>query len=168
MASFLLRNILLITLPIFKRTFYVTLGRFCLQILALIIVMLAAGQRELQLRAAMLEVDLERHEGEALLACLAEQLDDLRLVHQELARAQRIVIEDIPLLIRADMHMLDENLAILDDSIAVLEIGLAGPQGFDLCPLQSQPCLKGLMDEKIMTCLAVLAGNLDGNVFLPQ
>ena len=157
-----------IMLSILQRTFNFPLSCLVLQVLTLVIGMLAGSQCQFKFGLAMLEIDLERHQGKALLPGLAEQLHDLSLMHQQLARTQRIVIEDISLFIGTDMHILHKNLAIPDDCIAVLEIGPARPQGLYFRPLQSQTGLIGLMDKEIMTCLAILASNLHANVFLSQ
>lgn len=78
------------------------------------------------------------------------------------------MIEDIPLLVRADVHVLHKNLAVPDDGITVLEICPAGPQRLDLRALQCQTGFKGFMDEEIMTCLAILADDLYRDIFLPN
>ena len=82
-------------------------------------------------------------------------------MHQELSAAQRVVIKDIPLVVRTDMEILHKNLVILDARIAVLEIGAAGAQGFDFCALQRDAGLICFVYEVIMTGLAILADRLD-------
>ena len=51
---------------------------------ALVVLGLALGERDLGLDAAALVVQVQRHEGEALLLDLADQAPDLFLVHQQL------------------------------------------------------------------------------------
>ena len=55
--------------------------------IALVVLGLALGQRDLDLHAAALVVQVQRHQGEALLLDLADQAPDLVLVHQQLLGA---------------------------------------------------------------------------------
>lgn len=155
-------------LTFFQCTFYIAFCRLSLQVLTLIVIVFAACQGQFQFSLAVLEIHFKRHQRITLFPGLAEEFDDFRLVHQQFSGAKRVMIEDISLLIRADMHMFNEYLVILDNGITVLEICLASPQGLDLSPLQCQPRLKSLMNEIVMTGLAVLTGNLDRDVLLTQ
>src|SRR3989442_11424237 len=58
-----------------------------LQVLALVVQLLRFGERDRDLGDAVLEVQLERDDGEALTARAADQLADLVRVEQQLARA---------------------------------------------------------------------------------
>src|SRR5205807_1083255 len=59
---------------------------------ALVVQLLAAGQADLDLDAAALEVDLQGDDRQALLGRLADHAGDLTLVEQQLAVALRLVI----------------------------------------------------------------------------
>src|SRR5262245_4129168 len=60
--------------------------------LALVVQLLALGQRDLDLGPALVvEIDLERHDGHALALDRAHQLVDLPLVQQQLSRPLRRV-----------------------------------------------------------------------------
>ena len=155
---------ILISLPFLQSLLDLPLRGFGLQVLTLVIVVLAAGQRDFELGPAMLKIYLERDNREALLARLAEQLDDFSLVHEQPTGPQRVMIEDVALLIGTDVHVLDEYLTVLYRAVAVLEIGPSGPQGLDLGSLQFYAGLIGIMDEIVMPGFAVLAGNLDADI----
>src|SRR5262245_12025251 len=60
--------------------------------LALVPELLASRQRELDLDAALPEIETQRHEGLAARARPLRHLEDLLPVHQELARPQGLVI----------------------------------------------------------------------------
>src|SRR5258708_7502456 len=45
-----------------------------------------------------------------------------------------------------DVHLIQENFPPLDAREALLEAGLAGPDGFDLRPIQNYPRLQGVQD----------------------
>src|SRR6266487_6987808 len=65
-----------------------------LQLLALVVQLLRFGERDRNLGDAVLEVQLERDDGEALTARAADQLADLVRVEQQLAGAggTRVVV----------------------------------------------------------------------------
>ena len=65
-------------------------------ILALIVILLAARQSDLHLRQPVLVyVHLEWHDRQALERCLPDELADLLLVQQQLAVAQRVGVKAI-------------------------------------------------------------------------
>src|SRR3712207_5858391 len=59
------------------------------QVLPLVVGLLALGEGEGRLDLAVLEVQVERHQGQAALLGLADQLVDLGAVHEHLALAAR-------------------------------------------------------------------------------
>lgn len=150
-----------ITLTVLEGTLNLTFRGLFMKVLTLVVIVLARGQRQLELGPAVLEIDLQGHEREALFARLGKELHDFRLVHQEFPAAQRIVVEDIALIIGADMQVLDEKLAVLDARITVLEVGPSGAQGLDFRSLKGKASLKRFVYEVIVTGLAILADRLD-------
>src|SRR5258705_5669510 len=71
---------------------------------ALVVQLLALGERKLDLGAALVvEIELERHQGHALPLDRADQLADLALVQQQFARTLRRVIEAPGLQILGDV-----------------------------------------------------------------
>ncbi|MPM10155.1 hypothetical protein SDC9_56480 [bioreactor metagenome] len=63
--------------------------------------------------------------------------------------AQGIVVEDVAVLIRADVHSKDHKLSVFDLTVAVLEIDTAGSDRFDLSADQSDSGFK-LFDDKVV------------------
>src|SRR5439155_14042743 len=65
-----------------------------LQVLALVVQLLRLGERDRHLGDAVLEIQLERHDGESLAAGAADQLADLVSVEQQFAGAggRRVVV----------------------------------------------------------------------------
>ena len=53
-------------------------------------------------------------------------------MHQQLAGAQRRVIEDVAMLVGADVAIEEPEFAIFDQSVSIFEIGAAGANRFDL------------------------------------
>ena len=128
--------------------------------LPLIIELLALGQADLQLDPGPLEVDGQRDEGIAVLLDPAEEPHDLPLVHQQPAGAAGVLVEDVPLLIGADMHPKDRYLPILDQAEGVLQVHIAQTDGFDLCARQLDPSLIPLLDGIVVECLVVFGDDL--------
>jgi hypothetical protein len=99
---------------------------------ALVADVLAARQRDLDLRARPLEVHAGRDQGQPLLLGLADQPLDLALVHEELARPLRLVVLPLRGRVGRDVHVVQPHLTVLDRGVAVLEHRLAAAQGLDL------------------------------------
>jgi hypothetical protein len=79
--------------------------------------LLSFAEREGDFGSPILEVQLERHQGESPLLHGADQLLDFPAVQQKLAGADRIVVVAITLLVRGDVHPFQEYLAVLDAGI---------------------------------------------------
>ena len=60
---------------------------------ALVVLLLAARQRQLDLGAPVLEVEAQRHQGEAAFFHFAGEARDLIAVQEQLAGAHRLVAE---------------------------------------------------------------------------
>ena len=82
-------------------------------------------------------------------------------MHQQLALAHGVPVEDIALLIGGDVHPVDEKLAAVDGAIAVLQIDGPGPQAFDLGARQGDAAFIGLLHEIVVPRLAVDGDLLD-------
>ena len=98
---------------------------------------LALGQGNLDLDPPLLcEHHLGRDEGVAFFADLADEPLDLLAVEKKLFLPKGIVVENIGLFVRADVHMDKENLAVPDFGVAVLQADPALPDGFHLAAQQ--------------------------------
>src|SRR5512137_198448 len=119
--------------------------------LALLVLAFAAGQGELDLDLApVADEDARRDESEAALLRLAGQALDLAPVEQELALAERVMVEDVGRFVGADMALDQEHLARADLGVALLERDPAGPDRFHLAPDEGQAGFEGLEDDVIV------------------
>ena len=87
-------------------------------------------------------------------------LANLRFMQQKPSGAKRVFIKDIPLLVWADVHVVNKSLSILNLDVAFLQAALTHAQAFYLCPCQRNACLYGFFNEIIMICLFVLRNQL--------
>jgi len=62
--------------------------------------------------------------------------------------------------IGADVGPDEINFPVFYPGIAVLQVGLAYPEGFDLRALQDDSCLECFGNFVVMPCLFILANNL--------
>ena len=86
----------------------------------------AAGQREFNFHSAILEIQTGGDEGQALLLGLADELANLLFMDQQLAGAQGRVVEDVAVIIRADVAVEQPEFAVLEQSVGVFEVRLSG------------------------------------------
>src|SRR5262245_17001324 len=89
-------------------------------------------QRERHLGAAVPEIELERHQRKAPLLDRTDQFFDLAAVEEELAGTYRIVIVAVPLLVRRDVHGLEEDLAVVHPAEGLLDRCFPGAERLDL------------------------------------
>src|SRR4051794_36878043 len=95
---------------------------------ALVVGLLAPRGREGGLDLAVLEVQVERDEGQPALLGLADQLVDLGAVHEHLALAAGGVVGPRALRVLGDVDVLQPHLAAVDAGEPVDEGGPAGTQ----------------------------------------
>ena len=152
-------NRLLVVLP--ERPLDLPVGVALGHGVALIVELLALAQAELQLHATVLEVDFQRHQRVALPGDEAVQLADLAAVHEELLGAHGVAIEDVALLVGADMHALNPELALAHLRPRLLEVHPALPHGLDLGAKELQAALIALLHEIVMKGPAILRHHLD-------
>src|SRR5205085_10575465 len=124
-----------------KRAFDLSALVLVPQVAALVVHLLAARQRDLDLCVAPLEVHAGGHEREPFLLSLADQALDLAAVQQELSRPLRLVVLARGRGIWRDVHVLQPHLAVVHGGVGVLELDLAVPQRLDLRSLQLHPAL---------------------------
>ena len=82
-------------------------------------------------------------------------------MHQELAVAKGVVVEDVPLLVRADVHADEEELAVLDRGVRIAQVDPAGAEGLHLGPGKGDAGLQRLLDVVVVVGLLVLSDEFD-------
>ena len=120
---------------------------------ALVVQVLAYAHAQVQLHAAVLQIHVQRHQCVALALHRAAQLADLTLVEQKTLGPQRVGVEDVALLIGADVHALNEDFPVLDHSEALFQVHLALAHGLDFRAFQLDAALDAFLDEVIVACL---------------
>ena len=90
--------------------------------MALVIELLALGDGQFYLHLAVLEIDGQGDETVTLGLLQAVELGDLPLVGEERPGPERIVVEDVALLIGADVDADELQLSMLHHGIAVLQV----------------------------------------------
>ena len=87
-------------------------------------------------------------------------------MHQQPPLPHRVLIENIALFIGRDVHSVDEQLPFPDGTPGVAEIQRPGADGFDLRPGKFDPGLVMLLNEIIVSGLAVLGREFDARFLL--
>ena len=139
-----------------ERAFDVALGCALCHILALVIELFTSAQPDLQLDAAVFEIQAYRDERIARLLYHAVEAVDLFFMHKESAHAHGIAVEDISLLIGGNVHTVHKNFALDYGTPAVLEVYPALTDRFDLGSEQLDARLIALLDKIIVVRLFVL------------
>src|SRR4051794_36471941 len=98
----------------------------------LVVQVLAARERDLDLRVRALEVDPRRHERQPLLVRAADELLDLLAVHQQLARSLGRMVVARRGRVRGDVHAVQPDLVVVDAGVRILERRLPVAQRLDL------------------------------------
>lgn len=125
---------------------------------ALVVLLLPFAKTDQQLRVAVADINLERHDRISLLLGLAQQLVNLRLMQQQLARAGRIDrVEPVALLERADVHIVDEHFPVSDRSESVVNIRLAHPNRFNFRSCQYHARFERFLNEIVMGSFLILS-----------
>ena len=118
-----------------------------LDVLPLVVELLPPADADLHLDLPVLEIHPERDQGKPPLLGLSVEPPDLPLVQEELADAKRVMILPVAVRVGADVEVVEEELVVLDQGVAVLEVGPAVPEGLHLGPHEGDPRLIGLVDE---------------------
>src|SRR5271169_1499515 len=136
-------------------------GAFLLGI-ALVVELFAPRQSKLDLGpATLVEIEFERYKRHALALDGADQLFDLTLVQQQLARPLRRMVEAIGLQIFGNIGIDQPDLAVAGVGIRFCDCRLALAQRFDLGAGQRDAGLEGLIDKIIEACFAIVGDNAE-------
>src|SRR5262245_42641931 len=124
--------------------------------LALVVRLLAFGQRQLHLHPPILEIELERHEREPLLRHLADHLANLIAMQQQLPLPQLTVGGRAAMTIRTDVDVEHPHLAVVDPRVAVAEVDPPLADRLHLRAKQRHARFPGVEDVIVVAGLAVL------------
>src|SRR5271165_3299040 len=125
---------------------------------ALVPELLAFSQGEFNLHSAVLEVHPRGDQGQALLLGLADELAKFLFVDEQLAGAQRRVVENVAMVVGSDVAVKQPKFAVLQQSVGVFQVGLSGPDRFDFGSGQGNPGLEFLQKEIVVGCDPVDGG----------
>jgi len=137
-----------------------TIRLLALEGFTFVVEFLATADADLELGEAPLKIDLGRHQGQPFFINLLDQFVDFRAMQKQLALPQRVVVFAIALFVRADVHIVNEHLAVADATIGFLDTHLPHAHSFHLCALQSQSSLEDFVDEIFVISLFIV-----GNYF---
>src|SRR4051794_10801446 len=127
---------------------------------ALVPGLLALRERDLDLRPAVLEVERQRDDGEALLADPALDLVDLDPVEEQLALAAGGVVGPGALGVLRDVYAVQPGLVAVDLDEPVDQGRAPLPQRLHLGALEDQAGLVGVLDVVVVARLLVLRDEL--------
>src|SRR5215211_6482818 len=123
---------------------------------ALVVGLLAFGQRDLDLGASILEIDTGRNNGHAFDTDVVPHFTDLFFMQKQTSLATRFMVETAGLFIGSNVCFEQPGLlTILNIHIGFLNADLPGADGFDLAASQFEPGFKLLHQKIFKTCLAV-------------
>ncbi len=134
---------------------------FSLDGFALVVTFLAAGDAQLDLGAAILEIDGQGNERGAALEGFGFEAPQLPFVNQQLLLAKGFVA-DGGLLVRVDMATVKDQLAVFDAGVGFGELASAQAKGFDFAAEQDQAAFQLGRDEILMERAAI--GDARGEV----
>ena len=129
--------------------------------LALVEAVLAARERDLDLRMWAVEVDARRHDGQAALLDLADEAIDLALVGQQLARAFGVVVLAAGGAVGRDVDVVQPQLAVAHLGVAVLDLRRAAAQRLDLGAGEHEAALPLL--QQVVAVGRLLVGSYVGH-----
>ena len=113
----------------------------------------------------MLEVERKRHKSVALQFALLVQPPDLVLVGQQPAGPQRVAVEDVALLVGADVHAPHIELAVLHVAPGVLQVHLAHAQALHFGAHQFDAGLQAFHHEVLVPGLPVQGNGFGFHLF---
>ncbi len=115
---------------------------------------LPLDQRQLELDAAVLEVQPPRHEREALLGGAAREALDLLAMEQQLARPVRLVVEVRRFLVRRDGEVDQPQLAVAQSREGFVDRDVAAADRLDLAALSARRPPRAIRASRTRTARA--------------
>ena len=127
---------------------------FC-NVIAFVIQLFTFAQSQFHLDPGIFKVQGKRNQCQTFLLKRSIQLENFTLVHQHLARTNRVLVKDVALFIGGNMHLLDKQFPVLNVTPAVLEVDLSLAQRFDLGTKQFDAGLVSLLYKIVMSCFSI-------------
>src|SRR5262245_466272 len=141
--------------PGFDRRTRLAIGLSPLDRFPLVVFFLALRQAHGHFHTPVFEVHAHRDERHPFLDRLAGELANLLAVQQELPPAQRLVLRVAAMPVGADVHVVEEHLAVLEPGKAVTEVHASFADRLDLGAEQHDAGFVGIEDVEIVVGLAV-------------
>ena len=119
-------------------------------ILALIVFLLTARQRQFHLQTTRNKIELQWDEGGITVTNLAHEGINLPAVEQQFTSTARTVISPMPHGILRNVQPAQPDFPFIDGRVGVNQRSLALPQRFDLCANQNHTAFVGIEDVVIV------------------
>jgi len=128
---------------------------------ALVVQLFPFAEADQHFGVAVAYIHLQRHKRKAFLLGQAEQLMNLHLMQQQLARSRRVRrVVAVAFFVRADVHIVQENLAVADGCERIVQVCAAAPERLDLGTGQHDPRFVRVLDEVVVGRFFVLRQRL--------
>src|ERR1035441_8004315 len=141
-------------------------GRLGALRLAFVMQLLALGDSDFALDAAVFQVNLDRDQGQPLFPRNGQQLVDFPPVEQQLAIADGRVVLAVAVRVLADMGVEQPGFVAQDAGVGFLELDFAVLGGLHLGAGEHHAALEALQQEIVVEGLPVIAEDLESGVFL--
>src|SRR5690606_27872062 len=136
-------------------------------LLALVALLLAAAEAQLDLRDAVFEVNLERQEGEARYRELSVEPLELPAVQEQLALSAHVVaLIGAGLQVGSDVHLVQEELLAVECRVGPVEVRAFAAQALHLGAEEHHPGLEALFDLEALRRLRVARDDETGAALL--
>ena len=132
---------------------------FC-GVFALVLKLFAPAKANAYFDVGTAEINFQRNKSHTLLLNSRMELHDLAFMHQKSANTKRIAVENISLFVRADVHSVDEDLAVFDIAPAVLKVHMTGTDAFYFGTEKFDPRFVFFINKIVMKSLFVVGNAL--------
>lgn len=141
-----------------------TIGFLLLEGFPFVVQFFPFGDPDFQLDQAVFQINFGRNQGKTFFIDQTNQFANLGAMQQQLAHPGRINgVFPVALFVGADVHIVDEDLAIFDSAVGFLEIDLAKANRLDLGSGQHQAGFIDIFDEVVVPGFFVVGNNFNGH-----
>ncbi len=140
--------------------FYIPPSGVGLELLPLIVGLSSAPDPDEHFHATVLEVHLERDEGQALLKSLGGKRANLAAVEEEFPPPLRLVVELLGFFILGDVAAEEPDLVSFHPTVGLVEAYPPGSQALDLAADQRDATLHRVQDLEVVAGLPVFSYDL--------